>query len=167
MILRAGHLRPIQSTAQPAWSGRRPAGQPRWLHTRVWPILSAPAVGAELQAQWELAATTTATGSPLCWISTSTSGYGTRSAGMAVRDWPKPLGFVWGLDDPVATNQRAQWIDGNCAPSAAAMEPLRVGLLPAGRGSQSICRALSLLVDSAGYGWATGRSMREVCIRLR
>jgi pimeloyl-ACP methyl ester carboxylesterase len=21
----------------------------------------------------------------------------------AVRDWPKPLGFVWGLKDPVAT----------------------------------------------------------------
>jgi pimeloyl-ACP methyl ester carboxylesterase len=44
----------------------------------------------------------------------------------AVRDWPKPLGFVWGLGDPVATTNV---LDGlrELRPSAGVVELPRLG----------------------------------------
>jgi pimeloyl-ACP methyl ester carboxylesterase len=47
----------------------------------------------------------------------------------AVRDWPKPLGFLWGLDDPVAT---PNVLDGlrELRPSAAVIELPRIGHYP-------------------------------------
>lgn len=47
----------------------------------------------------------------------------------AVRDWPKPLGFVWGLDDPVATTNV---LDGlrELRPGAAVVELPGLGHYP-------------------------------------
>jgi pimeloyl-ACP methyl ester carboxylesterase len=47
----------------------------------------------------------------------------------AVRDWPKPLGFVWGLDDPVATTNV---LDGlrELRPAAAVVELPGLGHYP-------------------------------------
>lgn len=47
----------------------------------------------------------------------------------AVRDWPKPLGFVWGLDDPVATTNV---LDGlrELRPGAAVVELAGLGHYP-------------------------------------
>lgn len=47
----------------------------------------------------------------------------------AVRDWPKPLGFVWGLEDPVATTNV---LDGlrQLRPGAAAIELAGLGHYP-------------------------------------
>ena len=56
--------------------------------------------------------------------------YGRRWHG-AVRDWPKPLGFVWGLQDPVATtNVLAGLRELNPEPRRRAS---RVGPLPPDR----------------------------------
>ena len=47
----------------------------------------------------------------------------------AIRDWPKPLGFVWGLDDPVATTNV---LDGlrELRPAAAVVELPGLGHYP-------------------------------------
>jgi pimeloyl-ACP methyl ester carboxylesterase len=64
----------------------------------------------------------------------------------AVRDWPKPLGFVWGLDDPVATTNV---LDGlrELRPHAAAVELPGLGHYPQLEDPKAYAdAALSLLV---------------------
>ena len=64
----------------------------------------------------------------------------------AVRDWPKPLGFVWGLDDPVATTNV---LDGlrELRPAAEVVELPGLGHYPQVEDPQAFTEAvLSLLV---------------------
>lgn len=64
----------------------------------------------------------------------------------AVRDWPKPLGFVWGLDDPVATTNV---LDGlrQLRPGADVVELAGLGHYPQVEDPQAFTDAvLSLLV---------------------
>lgn len=64
----------------------------------------------------------------------------------AVRDWPKPLGFVWGLDDPVATTNV---LDGlrELRPDAPVVELPGLGHYPQVEDPEAYARAaLSLLV---------------------
>jgi pimeloyl-ACP methyl ester carboxylesterase len=66
----------------------------------------------------------------------------------AVRDWPKPLGFVWGLDDPVATTNV---LDGlrQLRPDAAVVELTGLGHYPQVEDPKAYGdAALSLLVGS-------------------
>ncbi|GAB7144276.1 alpha/beta hydrolase [Mycobacterium riyadhense] len=65
----------------------------------------------------------------------------------AVRDWPKPLGFVWGLDDPVATTNV---LDGlrELRPSGAVVELPGLGHYPQVEAPKAYAdAALSLLVE--------------------
>lgn len=68
----------------------------------------------------------------------------------AVRDWPKPLGFVWGLDDPVATTNV---LDGlrELRPQAAVVELPGLGHYPQLEDPAAYAAAaLSLLVGDRG-----------------
>ncbi|MGV7442102.1 hypothetical protein B4U45_00500 [Mycobacterium persicum] len=67
----------------------------------------------------------------------------------AVRDWPKPLGFVWGLADPVATTNVLNGLR-DLRPHAAAVELPGLGHYPQLEDPRAYAgAALSLLVDSA------------------
>ena len=68
----------------------------------------------------------------------------------AVRDWPKPLSFLWALDDPVATTNV---LDGlrELRPTANVVELPGVGHYPQVEVPDVFTRAaLSLLTASAG-----------------
>lgn len=66
----------------------------------------------------------------------------------AVRDWPKPLGFVWGLDDPVATGNV---LDGlrQLRPGAAVVELPGLGHYPQIEAPDAFTDAVLGLLDQS------------------
>jgi pimeloyl-ACP methyl ester carboxylesterase len=63
----------------------------------------------------------------------------------AVRDWPKPLSFLWGLDDPVATTNVLDGLH-QLRPAADVIELRGVGHYPQIEAPEVFARsALSLL----------------------
>jgi pimeloyl-ACP methyl ester carboxylesterase len=66
----------------------------------------------------------------------------------AVRDWPKPLGFLWGLDDPVATTNV---LDGlrELRPGGAVIELAGVGHYPQVEVPEAFARGALRLLDAS------------------
>ena len=63
-----------------------------------------------------------------------------------MRDWPKPLGFLWGLEDPVATTNV---LDGLCKlrPGGEVIERAGVGHYPQVEVPDAFARAALRLLD--------------------
>jgi pimeloyl-ACP methyl ester carboxylesterase len=71
--------------------------------------------------------------------------YATRWHG-AVRDWPKPLGFVWALEDPVATTNVLSGLR-ELRPSAPVIELPRLGHYPQVEDPDTFTKAVMRLLD--------------------
>lgn len=107
-----------------------------------------PLSAQEAQAQWELLCYNDGNRIPHLLISylDERIRHAQRWHG-AVRDWPKPLGFVWGLDDPVATTNVLNGLR-ELRPSAAVAELPGLGHYPQVEAPKAYAEAaLSLLVD--------------------
>jgi pimeloyl-ACP methyl ester carboxylesterase len=107
-----------------------------------------PLSAEEAEAQWELLSYNDGNRIPHLLISylEERERYAQRWHG-AVRDWPKPLGFVWGLGDPVATTNV---LDGlrELRPGAAVVELAGLGHYPQVEDPKAYTEAaLSLLVE--------------------
>ncbi|VBA53407.1 Haloalkane dehalogenase 1 [Mycobacterium attenuatum] len=108
-----------------------------------------PLSAEEADAQWELLTHHGGHRIPHLLISylDERTRYAARWHG-AVRDWPKPLGFVWGLDDPVATTNVLNGLR-DLRPHAAVVELPGLGHYPQLEDPRAYAEAaLSLLVDS-------------------
>ncbi|WP_186243250.1 alpha/beta fold hydrolase [Mycobacterium simulans] len=107
-----------------------------------------PLSADEAQAQWELLCYNDGNRIPHLLISylEERVRYAQRWHG-AVRDWPKPLGFVWGLDDPVATTDVLKGLR-ELRPSGAVVELPGLGHYPQVEAPKAYAdAALSLLVE--------------------
>jgi pimeloyl-ACP methyl ester carboxylesterase len=106
-----------------------------------------PLSAEEAQAQWELVSYNDGNRIPHLLISylDERVRYAHRWHG-AVRDWPKPLGFVWGLEDPVATTNVLYGLR-QLRPNAAVVELPGLGHYPQVEEPEAYAdAALSLLV---------------------
>src|SRR5271166_1456880 len=72
--------------------------------------------------------------------------YATRWHG-AVRDWPKPLGFVWGLEDPVATTNVLTGLR-ELRPAAPVIELPGLGHYPQVEDPDTFTKAVMAVLDS-------------------
>ncbi len=106
-----------------------------------------PLSAEETEAQWELLCYNEGNRIPHLLISylEERVRYAQRWHG-AVRDWPKPLGFVWGLGDPVATTNVLNGLR-ELRPSAAVVELPGLGHYPQVEDPKAYAdAALSLLI---------------------
>ncbi|HEX7322327.1 MAG TPA: alpha/beta hydrolase [Mycobacterium sp.] len=107
IILERASLRPIQKVLRSPFGPLAARLANRRMFTREFARLFSaghPLSAAEAAAQWVLLSHNGGhrIGHLLSAYLDERVRYAARWHG-AVRDWPKPLGFVWGLDDPVAT----------------------------------------------------------------
>lgn len=109
VILDRASLRPIQKILRGPLGPVVARFANRRMFTRGFARLFAdghPLSAEEAEAQWALMAYND--GAKIAHLLISYLDERVRNASRwhgAVRDWPKPLGFLWGLDDPVATTK--------------------------------------------------------------
>lgn len=109
VIIERASLRPIQKILRGPLGPMAARLTNRSGFTRGFAMLFSPAhplSGAEARAQWELLARDGGNRilHLLCAYLNERVTYARRWHG-AVRDWPKPLGFLWATGDPVATTE--------------------------------------------------------------
>lgn len=151
VILERASLRPIQKVLRSPLGPVAARLVSRGGFTRGFGRIFSPAhplSAQEAQAQWELLCYNDGNRIPHLLISylDERIRHAQRWHG-AVRDWPKPLGFVWGLDDPVATTNVLNGLR-ELRPSAAVVELPGLGHYPQVEAPKAYAEAaLSLLVD--------------------
>jgi pimeloyl-ACP methyl ester carboxylesterase len=154
VILERASLRPIQKVLRGRLGPIAARFANRRMFTREFARLFTPAhplSAEEAAAQWALV--TYNEGHRIAHLLSAYLDERVRYAARwhgAVRDWPKPLGFVWGLADPVATTNV---LDGlrELRPGAAVVELPGVGHYPQIEDPKAFAdAALSLLTGEPG-----------------